>query len=1385
MDKNWEQVTPSPYPWERDAIRFIADRLPNHAPYHAWSNFEFIADDGRVYEVDLLVITPQGFFFVEIKSRPGRIQGDTHTWEWSDGRRRLTMDNPLILADRKAKRLASILGRQRAFKDARLPFLQAKVFCSDAGLKCDLDGRARLNIHLRDVDGGRSRDGEIGMVAAMTDRAHECPGQRISTIDGILCNKIKSAVNDAGIRRTQTKRMVGSYELKTLVYDGQHYQEWDAAHQELERVQRRVRIYTGAQQNARERDRLSRAAKREFQLLGDLRHAGLLHVENFQEHELGPALIFEYAQNAMRLDHFVAQNKGNLSIDTKLHLIRGIAETLKYTHQKKLYHRMLCPQNILVLDGETRLPHIKIMHWETAELDPTHSLAVSATSHLQSWLTEGADLFQAPESALPGADPQLLDVFSLGALSFYIFAETRPAESQVALSDTLRQSRGLSISAVMDGACKALQSLIQGATHPEVFQRTETVADFLVMLECVEEELTRPDEDGVEDPVLARVNDRLQGGFIVEKRLGQGSTSVVFRVRRDKQTHALKLAAKKSHNDRIRAEYQVLRSMTHAHILHAHALVEISGHAGILMEEITQGTVAQRIASEGRFNLGLLERFGKQLLAAISYLETQGKSHRDIKPDNMGLVPDASNDALKLVLFDFSLVGTPVENISAGTPAYLDPFLRTPQRRHWDSHAERFSAAMSLYEMATCSLPTWGDGKSDPAMLDCPVTVESEWFDPAVREPLTEFFKKALHRDSHSRYHTMLDMCHAWQQVFAHTTRPAEPEPTPAPAITETYHPEMPVASLGLSSQAMHALERLNVVSLEDLLGLDLTQVIHMRGVGHKTRKEIASHARNLRARFPHLAAPLPALRKPQTQEIECRAMDLIADTLLPQSPKAMGEVQVQFMRRFLGLDSSDDPFWPPISHLMQQMSLTRSKADVFLGRRCARWQKENRSLTALREEIAEILRAQGGITTARILTRDLLIRRGSAEEEPHRTQRASAVTRAAIESERLLKYPRWLQQRESRDMVIAMDEDGRGAERMALARLLGQTADEIADQDPLLSPQSAYGELLACGSNAKVIPEFGRMSQHHLLELAVRCSQHAALSSRLEIYPSGLAAERAFRLAQGAVIGPAELNERELKERVLSRYPESQPLPSRPQLVAWLAQHHFPLAWDPAADKGHGAFVFQVTRFDTPNISTRTSLSTASRTTPLPASDAARDARAFSRRLDHTVEHGGFLVLGCSPKTMLKAQARLIQTYQPQYVDFDAQFIQAMHDQAQKRGIKSWQTVIQADAVGPDGPHYHRLTNLVNLTVTALNGIMTQDHVLMSNLGLLAHYQQIPLIAQWRDQVIEKHKPHTLWLLIPCDAQSGQPTLNGAAIPMTNPNQWTHIPTAWIHEEE
>ncbi len=150
--ERWKMITPSEYPWEREAFDFLRDGLPDHEPYRAWVNFDFVADDGSIHQVDALIVTPKGFYLLEAKSRPGVIAGDAHSWTWTNAGQRTTRDNPLVATDRKAKRLKSLLARQPSMKKHRVPFLQPVVFCSAPDQELRLEPHAGRWVFARDLD---------------------------------------------------------------------------------------------------------------------------------------------------------------------------------------------------------------------------------------------------------------------------------------------------------------------------------------------------------------------------------------------------------------------------------------------------------------------------------------------------------------------------------------------------------------------------------------------------------------------------------------------------------------------------------------------------------------------------------------------------------------------------------------------------------------------------------------------------------------------------------------------------------------------------------------------------------------------------------------------------------------------------------------------------------------------------------------------------------------------------------------------------------------------------------------------------------------------------------------------------------------------------------
>jgi len=336
--KNWKSYGESPFPWERDALDFVRDRLPDHEPDRAWSLFEFIALDGTVNEVDLLVYAPYGFFLIEIKSRPGRLTGDAGTWTWETDGRRASIDNPLKLANLKAKKLRALLEHQAAGRKKRLPFIEPLIFLSAPDLHCDLSGTGNLRVCLRDRDEKRSADGRViaarpGVMAAIRQR--NCPGLDALTgrppLDRPTAKIIARAMEEAGIRQSNRQRRVSDYVLDRQIDEGPTFQDWQASHVALPDTRRRVRIYTVKDGTTTdERELRQRAAIREYQLLENLKHDRILEAKHFTEHELGPAIIFEHDPNAIRLDHFLSTRDRDLTLSTRLDLVRQLAEVMQF-----------------------------------------------------------------------------------------------------------------------------------------------------------------------------------------------------------------------------------------------------------------------------------------------------------------------------------------------------------------------------------------------------------------------------------------------------------------------------------------------------------------------------------------------------------------------------------------------------------------------------------------------------------------------------------------------------------------------------------------------------------------------------------------------------------------------------------------------------------------------------------------------------------------------------------------------------------------------------------------------------------------------------------------------------------------------------------------------
>lgn len=644
----WIEVTPSQYAWEREALAFVRAGLPDVEPVRAWSNFEFVADDGSINEVDLLVLTSKGFYLVEIKSRPGVIEGDAMTWRWTvegESKERV-LDNPRLATNRKAKKLASLLQRQKSMARYRLPFLDPLVFLSAAGLKIKLQGAATTGVYARDTQPQSGRTAGLGIVHALTHISpEEYNDPRRRRIDRPLAQAVVRALDEAGIRRSQRHRRVGEYQLEKLLDEGPGYQDWVAKHMNLTETWRRVRLYPLAPAAARDtasRELLRRAAKREFELLEGIEHQGISRPQQFLEHEIGPALVFDHDPGAVRLDHFLARKGPGLGIDLRLHFVRQIAEVLRHAHGHRLYHRGLCPRSILVRRPDSTSPSIQILNWQTGSRDGRISqghaspktkekAGTGATTHFGELIDDASSAYLAPESQTdPNSQGESLDVFSLGAVAFHVLSNQPPATNFLELHERLQKDLSLRLDAHLDGIPKSLARLIEDSTAADLGLRLSSIDDFLRKLEQVEDDLTTPEPRISADPTQAKPGEELAPGIVVERRLGQGSTAVAFSVVSDGRKQVLKLALDPAQNDRLLSEFEVIKKLDSPRIVKADRKVEIGSRVGILMAPAGDQTLGHRLREEGPLHLDLLQRFGEDLLEAVVHLYDSGINHRGL-----------------------------------------------------------------------------------------------------------------------------------------------------------------------------------------------------------------------------------------------------------------------------------------------------------------------------------------------------------------------------------------------------------------------------------------------------------------------------------------------------------------------------------------------------------------------------------------------------------------------------------------------------------------------------------------------------------------------------------------------------------------------------------
>lgn len=224
----WIEVTRSRFEHERDGLAHVRDQLPECDPYVAWSNFEFIAADGKHHEIDLLVLGPAGLHLVELKAWSGKITGDERDWwEHNPGaghpiRRR----NPLGLTRAKAQSFRSWLeAHARRLKvRVQIPYVHESLFLHGIEVDCQVPTHVRERIFgLEEAKGN-------GLRRIVADRIAMQP-ERGVPLAGKAAQGVAALIAAAGLTRQPKELRVGEWVLDEGPYDeGWGWQDHLARH---------------------------------------------------------------------------------------------------------------------------------------------------------------------------------------------------------------------------------------------------------------------------------------------------------------------------------------------------------------------------------------------------------------------------------------------------------------------------------------------------------------------------------------------------------------------------------------------------------------------------------------------------------------------------------------------------------------------------------------------------------------------------------------------------------------------------------------------------------------------------------------------------------------------------------------------------------------------------------------------------------------------------------------------------------------------------------------------------------------------------------------------------------------------------------------------------
>jgi serine/threonine-protein kinase len=252
--------------------------------------------------------------------------------------------------------------------------------------------------------------------------------------------------------------------------------------------------------------------------------------------------------------------------------------------------------------------------------------------------------------------------------------------------------------------------------------------------------------------------------YRVTERIGTGGMADVYKAIDETlgRTVAVKVMHARYADDpdfiqRFRHEASSAANLSHPSIVNIYDYGVEGGTYYIVMEFVRGTDLKAIVRRQGALDPIKVAEYGAQACAALSVAHGYGIIHRDIKPQNIVLMPDGG-----IKIMDFGIARA-VDSDSTqtgsvlGTAQYVSP--EQAQGRKLGPESDLYSLGVVLYELATGRLPFEGDTPVSVALRHVnDIAPSPRSVNPAIPPALEAVILKAMKKDPAERYRSAEEM---------------------------------------------------------------------------------------------------------------------------------------------------------------------------------------------------------------------------------------------------------------------------------------------------------------------------------------------------------------------------------------------------------------------------------------------------------------------------------------------------------------------------------------------------------------------------------------------------------------------------------------------------